>query len=316
MVDVYIVYAKSSALQGSTTMRAFQLTDIVNAYGSGLCNIKLISIRNLRLPMLRLAWCMLIPKGSVVWFCKDSVSRLDKDALEMLYWRSSAVIVDHIDRNLEQLSIDFIDCNVAISKAQANYFENLSKQAARGITEILNHHVNSFFYKKFARDNGQIRLGYFGALQNVVIFDDFKDTLRVYNSEDHSNWVANAALFGACTAHYAVRPSFIHDGSRLFKPMLKAYTAAVCGVPLIINADHDGAQDLLSPEYPYFAHDTSCRSIVKAIERLHETWHGPEYKLALDILSDIRSDVSPRAIAVKFETIIERSITYGKQQRK
>lgn len=314
-LEVFVVYARSTLRLGSTHLRAIQLADCVKKYGSGKVNINLLSITNMRLPILRKAWCLQVPKGAIVWFCKDAISRLDEDALEFLWLRSAAVLVDHIDRDVRVVERNYVDCHVAISITQKRYFDELLTNGSDGISALLHHQANSFFYQKFERDMQAMNLGYFGALNNCLLPNSLHNDVKILDAEDNKSWNESASIFASCNAHYAVRPHTPLQHRKVFKPLLKAFTAAICNVPVILHYQHDDFSDLLGTEYPYAVDQDDPTTIIGTVDRLKTNWQGAEYRVAMDILSSIAKLVSLEATAKNFEAVVELAIDHRNKLR-
>ena len=315
VTPVFIVYARSTARLGSTYLRAFQLADCIRQFGSGQFDVHLLPVSNMRLSVLRKAWCMRVPKGAVVWFCKDAITRLDTDAREFLWRRSAAVLVDHIDRDVQCIEKDFVDCHVAISITQKRYFDALLLKGVNGTSALLHHQVNSFFYQKFQRDNSVMNLAYFGALGNCLIPTNLHGEITVIDAEDNKSWDQNASHFASCNAHFAVRPHTPLQHGKVFKPLLKAFTAAICDAPVILHYQHDDFSDLLGPEYPYAVDQNDPKTILNAVDRLKTQWQGSEYKLAMDILFSITKLVSLEVTAKNFEAAVELAVDHRNSLR-
>jgi hypothetical protein len=315
-IPIFIVYARSTINLGSTYLRAFQLADCIRQYGSGQFDVNLLPVTNMRLSVLRKAWCLQIPRGAVVWFCKDAITRLDPDAREFLWRRSAAVLIDHIDRDVKNIENDHVDCHVAISITQKRYFDELFSKEAKGQSALLHHQANSFFYQKFERDTNVMNLGYFGALNNCLVPQDLIQKIQIIDAEASKDWSESAAMFARCNAHYAVRPHTPSQHRRVFKPLLKVFTAAVCNVPVVIHRQHDDFDDLLGPEYPYAVDQDEPHSIIDTVDCLQAGWSGVEYRLSLDILASVSKLVSLEAIAQNFELAVEVAIENGKKTRR
>jgi glycosyltransferase involved in cell wall biosynthesis len=145
------------------------------------------------------------------------------------------------------------------------------------------------------------RFGYFGELFNCLHANEIADIVcivRANNAAD-TGWMLRLS---ECNAHYAIRGAVNPD---VFKPFIKGFTAAHCGVPIIVASGDQEARHYLGAEYPFVVGDTSVGSVREHIERFAAEYATSRWKSAIEMMRSVAAKSSRQRVESELRALLD-----------
>jgi len=110
-----------------------------------------------------------------------------------------------------------------------------------------------------------------------------------------------ARLFES-NVHYAIRAA---NEPRVFKPFLKGFVAAHCGVPIIVAAADAEARHYLGDDYPFVVENLSLGSVRQHIELFADQYATLTWKSALERLREIAAQSNRRHVEEELRVVLD-----------
>ncbi|MBO6602851.1 MAG: hypothetical protein JJ938_11130 [Roseicyclus sp.] len=307
-VKVFFVYRRSSRHLGSTTMRAFQLSQIAQAYCGDRFTFETKPIPNLRVAALKSLWVKTQPKGAIYIFVKDAVSRLDAETLSALRHKSRCVAVDYIDRTMNRAPEVEVDLHICSSIAQHTYLTRRFADAGRSDSQIglIFHHADIRLHQMGLFSLSAPRIAYFGGLENAYMTPGVAARVPCIDVGLTSGMDAHFRRFREFNLHYAVRPQTQSNiAHTAFKPFTKGAIAAACGAPIIVNRPVHDAVHFLGDDYPFLVESLSEKDVTETIDHALDTFGGPVWLTATERMREINDRLSPYRIGRDLEDLLK-----------
>ena len=308
-IKVFFVYPRSSRNLGSTVMRGFQLCEIATAQSSSRFSFATKPISSLHHPALTRLWVDLQPKDAIFIFVKNAITRLDSAALQRLQRKSKLVVLDYIDRSMEQIPTDGIDVHLCSSMEQMTYLRDRvsdSENAINGTVDLLFHHADLRLHTMTFPQQHVARVAYFGGTINAFIPPSIADIVPVFDVGLSAGMVQFLQNYKDFNLHYAIRPAEQTDTiAHVFKPFTKGATAAACQSPIIVNRAAHDAEYFLGDDYPFFVDTLTETTVVETVDKAITSFGGPVWVDALERMEELNNRLHPTRIGRDLETLLE-----------
>lgn len=234
-------------------------------------------------------------RNTDLFLTKGALKTVDAATLRRLRKRHNRIFLDPVDEDLNDEFADVADVIVAASRVAADAYRE--RWPEKDVI-LINHHVDPRVAAALAARPTptftEARIAYFGELVNTVQsprIGALVDFTLVDTSRQDSTWFDRLSGYNV---HYAVRQTRALDH---YKPFLKGFTAAACGANVMIHVDGAEARRWLPDDYPYWLRgELNDDNIVSSLERLRETFGGPEWHGGLSVMADIAAQTSPSAV--------------------
>ncbi len=244
------------------------------------------------LPGVSACW-LILTKGFLVTTTKDEMASLKQ--------KGHTLCADFLDYRLRPELFEFIDLFIASSISQSVY---LTDRCSAKPVHRITHHTDPRIQGLRAQ-NGSCRFGYFGELKNARYRCELGERIDFHETTPHkknANWISHLSSY---STHYAVRHSHPQDE---FKPFLKGFTAAECGANIITSIEENDVLAYLGPEYPYLLKDDSLESVLEMIDFTKESYGGPEWQAALEIMRTVRDRCSIKQVRQELVSLLSQEV--------
>lgn len=300
---IHFVYRKPK--WGSTVLRAFQLSAIVRRHLHDTCEVRLQRLPDRRIPGAQWLWAKRQPAGGVYFFSKSCLSKLDSAALNSLRRKAAAICFDHVDADLRDAPPQGCDLHVCTSFAQEAAARRLISDGRMGPGDpfVLLHNNDLRLEDIHPGKRDRLRTLYVGLRQNLLLPDNLTAKVDVFDLGAGLGFDSVLPHLPDYNLHYCVRPPR-DTASELYKPFLKGFVAARCQANVIVHRETEDAERFLGADYPYMVDDLSAAGVGAALSRAEDDFGGPEWVRALDVMAAVEAQVSPPAIAARFQEML------------
>ncbi|WP_159013551.1 rhamnan synthesis F family protein [Acidisoma sp. S159] len=274
--DVWFLYGSKFVSAGSSVLRGSQLSEILRSAIPDPRGVFYTSFDSI--------------SDKIVILTKGYLAQVGVEGVARLKERGNMILADFVDARPNDDMMPYIDVLIASSlRAFVDY--------RRRYPEVRSHHVTH--HVDFRIVPGPVPTnfctGYFGELVNTVSTEQIKelvDFVLVDTSTSQSSWLGRLKDY---SFHYAVRRE---RGIDHFKPFLKGFVAAHCGVNVMIQANAGDARFYLGEDYPYLLPAGAGPSeIVEALRRAKESIHSAEWRAGLNVMNEVRERSSREYVA-------------------
>ena len=207
------------------------------------------------------------------------------------------LIADFIDLAVDADIAASVDVLLASSFSQYRFFQNRFPQV---MTLHVTHHVD-LRMPAISTPADRARFGYFGNLANCLHAKKIADLVRFVDAHDgfDTSWMARLSQ---SNAHYAIRAA---EDPRVFKPFLKGFVAAHCGVPIIVAATDAEARHYLGDDYPFVVEDLSLGSVRRHIKLFADQYATSTWKSAVERLRGIAAQSNRRHVEDELRVVLD-----------
>ena len=235
-------------------------------------------------------------KGSVVILTTHALSAYNAEMIRALKTRNIAAIGSWEDGRPNSEKVAQLDAHMTFSIRQMLDFNRLFPTVpAFHVT----HHVNPRFPKKVGHFD-RLRTAYFGDVNNVMRPDSLSDEIQIFDTwEPESSWLHQMTRYNC---HWIVRR---HNPRYPWKPFLKGFVAARCGVPVVVSRDDENAPYYLGDDYPFYADGTDSEALEMAWLRLASAFGGQDWELAKDIMGQVAARCSDIQVCCEFKAMLD-----------
>jgi hypothetical protein len=271
--DIVFVIERGKQRAGSAHLRGYQLaklfSDVARDYGHSV----------------RVALSDEETRNAIAIVNKPVPKPTPNHLVDQLKAAGCTVLVDFVDRRIEQSAGDAADGFLAVSAAQ---YRHLRARWPEKPTIHLPHHVDL--------DIPQVRCqwddfacAYFGNLGNAEHLDAVQGAglIEVVQTltANKNNWHAELPRFNL---HYAFRPR-IRWGAG-FKPFTKGFIAAHVGaVPVVATCDEE-ATELLGADYPFrIAGDADAQTVIARLQAMRSGFGDRAWRTARHRMRRLRA---------------------------
>lgn len=248
-MKVFFIYPRAHKNTGSSKMRCFQLTKILNCYSRDNCEFLVAPISTLPIKQFWLAWIYKFPPGSVLIFCKNAIDRLPVQYRHVFKERGLVLGVDYVDRDMTSFNFSEISLHISSSMRQNRFLKSILKEKTKIIH--LEHFADVAAYelprRKIDQHNG--RIFYLGEPNNVYLPSRFIGQVDILQYD----YKIPIDLKGMSRYkfQYCIREPQQNRNLHTFKPSTKIMNSVALRVPAIISHDMEDAIELLGVNYPY-----------------------------------------------------------------
>jgi hypothetical protein len=225
-------------------------------------------------------------RGEHVVLTKSALSEMTAETVMRLRALRHYLIADPVDLPLDDSVAEAADFLLASSISQQRFLR--ARCPALPVC-LVTHHVDLRMPAVRVRaGTDRARFGYFGNENHCLHGDDIADLVTVV-SATHPTDQAWMARLGEFNAHYALRVETAPD---IFKPFLKGFVAAHCGVPIVVGADDEEARHYLGADYPFVVDDLSLAAVRARLTEFADAFGTPSWRSAQAAMRDVaaRSD--------------------------
>lgn len=299
---VCFVYRKPK--WGSTILRVFQLSKIVNRYLGEECEVRLHRLPSLSIPGAQYLWAKAMPAEAHYFFSKSCLPKLSEAALDLIRRKAATVCFDHVDGDLRTAPRSGCDFHICTSYAQEDAVKRLTTSGEIGPGEplVILHNNDLRFEDLPPAPQTAFRTLYLGLGQNLVLPDSLRPEVDVYDLGAGVAFEDVIPKLPDYTFHYGVRPPPT-PGLEVYKPFLKGFLAAKFGANIAVHRDTDDAARFLGSDYPYLVDDFLPETVGKVLMRARDGFGGPEWCNGVEIMRELAQKVTSKAIAMQFKNL-------------
>jgi hypothetical protein len=197
---------------------------------------------------------------------KSALHACDRAGIDRLRGLGHRLIADFVDLPVDTDMAASMEMLLASSFSQLRFFRGRFPRVA---TMHLTHHVD-LRIPSVSPPTDRARFGYFGKPWNCRHAQEIADLVRIVDTKVHdTRWMA---CLPESNAHYAIRGD---EPPRMFKPFLKGFVAAHCGVPMVVDAADEEARHYLGADYPLAIGDLSLASVRRHMQLFAEQYATP-----------------------------------------
>ena len=268
--NIIFLYRNKFRRNGSTMMRAFQLSHILNSES----DLETFCISDKYLNDI---------KNSIVIVNKSFLRESSNFEFEILIKNKNIICSDFMDLEEKKSQVNFSFILIASSRKQYDYF---CKKYNNKIIHHLTHHVDPRI-SDLSREFKKVRIGYFGEYKNGLLLKDLNRLLDIYKVNtkfsQNTSWIQSLDKYNV---HYIIR-----NDKRIIKnkkPFLKGFTAAKKLSNIIANSNDGDSLYYLTKDYPYYVNSNNLKDIKNEISFVNETYNSKIWFDALEIIKSIR----------------------------
>ncbi|MCB1503135.1 MAG: class I SAM-dependent methyltransferase [Bauldia sp.] len=269
---------------GSTTLRIFQLADIVRSHLGDRWEVAVTDDADIR--------------DAVVVVGKGRMATVSEPALEKLRQANVAVIADFVDAPLRSGLLPFIDLLWASSIG--GYRSALAIRPGMPV-DLVTHHADVRLPRREPAEAYSV--GYFGEPINAVATPEILaeiDMVPVSTRSDDGGWLQR---IGGYALHYAVRPP-LKDGGH--KPFTKGFVAARCGANVLIDRTDGDAIHYLGDDYPFLIDNSRPASILAGLELARQSFASEIWRAGLEVMRQVEALSTPEHVAREVAVSLRR----------
>jgi hypothetical protein len=168
------------------------------------------------------------------------------------------VYYDPIDQLLDLPKLKKLDGLVASSYRQYLWLRSITDKPVF----LLPHHADQRI-SVIVEEHLEFGIAYFGLTKNCFLPAPIAQQIKVFETRDYqaTEWMQNLANY---PLHFCIRRK--PEKSHSYKPATKLFIAAKVGAAVITTRDESDAELLLPPDYPFYCHSRTARSVGEMIE--------------------------------------------------
>ena len=281
---VVFIYSDAYRSSGSTTMRGFQLAEIMRTHLGERYEVDVTADMNVQ--------------DSIVILTKGRLHGINEYDMQKLSRNNIATVADFVDDPTRPSLLEFVDLLWAASIRALR-----TALFARPMIDVdlVTHHVDPRIPRQGPVPH--FAAGYFGETVNAVLSPEIERSVtvvKVNTKLDDGDWLRELGRF---SLHYAVRPSI---RASTHKPFLKGFTAARCCANILVDRNDGDAINYLGDDYPYLLADNQPATILAGIEFARQSFGSPEWRDALEVMRHIETLCTPEHVALEVRRSLRR----------
>ena len=228
---------------------------------------------------------------------KSALLRLNRNTIWGLRALGHRLIADFVDLPVNDEVASSVDFLLASSVSQERFFRS---RFSRVPTLHVTHHVD-LRMPMIATPADRARFGYSGDLENCLHANEIADIVCIVRADKpvDTGWMLRLS---ESNAHYAIRGVGTPGA---FKPFLKGFTAAHCGVPIIVASGDQEARHYLGVEYPFVVGDTSVGSVREHIGRFAAEYATSRWKSAIVMMRAVAAKSSRQRVECELRALLD-----------
>jgi hypothetical protein len=218
-------------------------------------------------------------RGEAVILTKSALYKAKPRTIAQLRAREHCLIADFVDLPVDLAVAAGMDFLLASSVGQACFLRARLPQIPMF---HVTHHADLRLPPVVPLAD-RARFGYFGKPENCLHGDAIRSLVEIVPAGDFAkmDWMRRLVQFNA---HYALRPA---EAEKIFKPFMKGFVAAHCGVPVIAGANDAEARHYLGAAYPFFIEDLSLASVCAQLDCFAGAFATSAWVLAVEIMHNV-----------------------------
>jgi hypothetical protein len=237
-------------------------------------------------------------RGEWVILTKSALFASNRDTILGLRALGHRLIADFVDLPINDEVASSVDFLLASSVYQERFFKSRFPEIP---TMYVTHHVD-LRMPMIATPTDRARFGYFGIFHNCLHANEIADLVCIVDTSDDAANMRWMSRLSESSAHYAIRGE---EKSGTFKPFLKGFIAAHCGVPIIVASSDEEAQYYLGTDYPFVVGDTSVGSVREHIRRFAAEYATSPWKLAVEVMRAVASKSSRQRVECELRALLD-----------
>lgn len=300
---VIFAFRRRNRDNGSTRVRVYQLSEMLQARHAGAYEIEIVPILPRRFHDEHDRF-VAHAKGAVVVALQGALVPLGPSRLETLH-KTAALCLDYIDFVPGDLEMAFYHVHMLASFAGMNRAASRLKRLGIHGPAVMNvtHHADPRLPSPDPRD--RFGLCYLGNPSKMK--PPLEETaLDILTYQDQAGFEDALARLAHYPMHYAVRRRSVHP--EVSKPFTKGFTAAAMGANVLVDAGTDDALHYLGHDYPYLIASRKDADIAAGLARAADDFGGPEWRRGLDAMAYVRDVSSPRHVVGELRAAIEMAV--------
>jgi hypothetical protein len=239
-------------------------------------------------------------RGACVILTKSALHEVRPGTIAKLRARGHRLIADFVDLPVDPKIAACMDCLLASSVAQARFMRGRFPQIP---VLHVTHHADLRLPPVLPLTD-RPRFGYFGKPENCLHARAIRHLVDIVPAENFANlhWMLRLPQ---CNAHYVLRSP---EAANVFKPFVKGFVAAHCGVPVIAAANDEEARHYLGADYPFFVDDLSLASTYAQLDHFAGAFATPAWASAVAMMRDVALRAGRAAIKQELDVFLDAVI--------
>ncbi len=235
--------------------------------------------------------------GEWVILTKSALLRSNRDTILHLHALGHRLVADFVDLQVNDEVASAVDFLLASSVSQEQFFRSrFSQIPTLHVTQQADLRI-----PMIATPADRARFGYFDRLENCLHANEIADLVCIVraNNPVDAGWMSRLS---ESNAHYAIR-GVVKPG--VFKPFIKGFTAAHCGVPIIVASRDEEARHYLGTDYPFVIEDTSVGSVREHIGRFAAEYATARWKSAVEVMRAVAEKSSRQRVECELRALLD-----------
>ena len=295
---------------GSSLMRVTQLAGHMRQFHGGSYDVHHTVVSRSGRALTR-AWLTTRYPDAIFLFSKWAAVGWTSEDFEWIRKRARAVLVDYVDKPIEEMVLHGVDGHIAASHTGADLLkaEQASKAAAGGKTSgaihvVLHNYDVAIDQIRRNAPTDRLAMAYLGTREVMQSVPEIDQGLTFLDAGSTQAFRKNVGRLGAFNCHYGVRNPRGKGEKLRANPFTKGATAAACDAIIFTDRMTEDAVVQLGDDYPYLLTDNSAGAIKEGLAFLRESFDGPEWHMAMDHMRQLKDRVSHHSIANQLDRAI------------
>ncbi len=196
-----------------------------------------------------------------------------------------------------------VDVHIASSLTSERILKQIKQKKEKskikidGIIKTLHHNADIDIYNMDFPKSKDVSIVYFGTRNRAYIPNSLSHKINYLDASNTDSFKKSIRLIDKYNVHYCVSAQKQNGDVIIAKPFTKGFTAAILGANVIVNRCTDDAEELLGSDYPYFVEAQDDMDIRSCVEKVEQTFGGPEWTIAQDRMANMKRLVEPSSLA-------------------
>ncbi|MCR9275816.1 MULTISPECIES: hypothetical protein [Mameliella] len=300
---LYFVYWEPTATVGSTVMRAFQLSEIVNRFCGDEIEARLMPLPRRKYKGHRHLWAATRPRDAIYFVSKAALRRLTPPLAALLRRRARSLWYDHVDEPMESLNRIGADVHICCSVHQHDLLSRQLNQDPEftGQARLILHNTDLRLEGRAPAQQDSFAALYLGDPVNSAIPPQLQPEIAVESVKTTAEFDAALDRVSRFNLHFNHRADRGGHSSSI-KPFVKGFTAAALGANILTQRSTTDAEHFLGADYPYYSEGPG--GVEAAFARARDGFGGPEWREARDRMRCMRDQTRPERIAAQVRDLV------------
>ena len=265
------VNRRSRTMVGSSLMRVTQLSEHMRRFHGDNYELHHATVsRNGR--ALARAWLTTRYPDAIFLFSKWATFGWTSEDFEWISKRARAVLVDYVDKPIEEMVPYGVDGHIAASHTGADLLkaEQASEAAAGGKTSgaihvVLHNYDVAIDQIRRNAPTDRLAMAYLGTREVMQSVPEIDQGLTFLDAGSTQAFRENVGRLGAFNCHYGVRNPRGKGEKLRANPFTKGATVAACDAVIFTDRMTEDAAAQLGEDYPYLLQDNSVEAIQEGL---------------------------------------------------